>query len=415
MSFLITGAQMGNKGAQSMLFITVDELKKRFPSHEVYFMTDENYDESDFRFKKLPCNYYTKRIEVSKGVKKGAFFAYTLVHDLAKTILGQTKDVGHYRELAKIAKEIEAIIDISGFAVGDKWEKWSHITYMDNILLAQKYNIPIYLMPQSFGPFKYTEEMIKIKDMLFQTLAYPRIIFAREKQGYKLLTEDVGLKQVKLSTDLVLQNRGIDINNIYRIPPQVSINKIFHNKNEKLVGIVPNQKCFVHGKSERNYKIYTVIIDRLLKNQCKIVLFRHSREDLEICEHLKCFYNGNDSVVLENKELDCFEYDEFVKQFDFIICSRFHGIVHSYRNGIPCILIGWATKYKELAQNVGQEEFFYDITDNDLSVDKVLNMISKMLKSYKDESKQIINNVQDIQRENCFDIVQKDLNKIGIS
>lgn len=33
---LIVGANFENKGAQSMLFITVDEIKKRIPDGEVF-------------------------------------------------------------------------------------------------------------------------------------------------------------------------------------------------------------------------------------------------------------------------------------------------------------------------------------------------------------------------------------------
>ena len=50
---MIVGAYFNNKGAQSMLFITTEELKKRDPECEVYFATEEVYNESDFSFKRL--------------------------------------------------------------------------------------------------------------------------------------------------------------------------------------------------------------------------------------------------------------------------------------------------------------------------------------------------------------------------
>ena len=37
MKVLITGANFNNKGAQSMLFVTVDEIRKRIPDCEIYF------------------------------------------------------------------------------------------------------------------------------------------------------------------------------------------------------------------------------------------------------------------------------------------------------------------------------------------------------------------------------------------
>ena len=49
MKILIVGANFNNKGAQSMLFITMDELKKRFPDCEIFFGSlGENIDLSNY-------------------------------------------------------------------------------------------------------------------------------------------------------------------------------------------------------------------------------------------------------------------------------------------------------------------------------------------------------------------------------
>lgn len=55
---LVTGGELFNKGAQSMTFVTVDELKKRYPdkeiiviSHSDYYQRDKEYKERyDFEF-----------------------------------------------------------------------------------------------------------------------------------------------------------------------------------------------------------------------------------------------------------------------------------------------------------------------------------------------------------------------------
>ena len=49
---LITGANYNNKGAQSMLFVTMDEVKKRIPDCEIYFgcgLMDPKVDNASFR------------------------------------------------------------------------------------------------------------------------------------------------------------------------------------------------------------------------------------------------------------------------------------------------------------------------------------------------------------------------------
>ena len=40
-NILITGANFGNKGAQSMLFITVDELRKKYGDCKIWFSSYE--------------------------------------------------------------------------------------------------------------------------------------------------------------------------------------------------------------------------------------------------------------------------------------------------------------------------------------------------------------------------------------
>ncbi|MCI9142704.1 MAG: hypothetical protein HFH87_08790, partial [Lachnospiraceae bacterium] len=50
--YLITGAQFGNKGAQSMLFVAVSELRRKYPDCDIYYLpidTMENYPDSIVR------------------------------------------------------------------------------------------------------------------------------------------------------------------------------------------------------------------------------------------------------------------------------------------------------------------------------------------------------------------------------
>ena len=68
-------------------------------------------------------------------------------------------------------------------------------------------------------------------------------------------------------------------------------------------------------------------------------------------------------MFLYRNEFESGEYSLMVRQFDFIIASRFHSIVHAYKEGVPAIIFGWATKYQELAGHFDQSKFVFDITD----------------------------------------------------
>ena len=78
-------------------------------------------------------------------------------------------------------------------------------------------------MPQSFGPFTYDQKLNYINKRLSSLLKYPRIIFAREKEGYDAHVNSFNLNNVLLSNDLVLQNTGINWNNIFTYKPEQSI------------------------------------------------------------------------------------------------------------------------------------------------------------------------------------------------
>lgn len=108
--------------------------------------------------------------------------------------------------------------------------------------------------------------------------------------------------------------------------------------------------------------------------------------------------------LLEN-DFSCLQYDAFVKSFEFIICSRFHGIVHAYKNYIPAIALGWAVKYRELTENVGQSSYIFDITSNTCDKAGIIDAVRRMAENVNNEKEVIRKHVLNIQAENCFECI----------
>ena len=52
-NIIISGGGLVNKGAQAMTFVTVSELSKRFPDHQIYVLS-----EVDFKREKSELNIY---------------------------------------------------------------------------------------------------------------------------------------------------------------------------------------------------------------------------------------------------------------------------------------------------------------------------------------------------------------------
>ena len=100
---LITGANFNNKGAQSMLFITVDELRKRIPDCEIYFATSETRDEfNNLNF--YIVHYANEPVSIALGKKGTAkIVVMRLARNIAKRVMGR-KDIISLKDNYKLKR-----------------------------------------------------------------------------------------------------------------------------------------------------------------------------------------------------------------------------------------------------------------------------------------------------------------------
>lgn len=389
---LITGGSFKNKGAQSMVFITVDEMKKRFPDKEIVVISDadaaaeqaalqKDGTQSNFRFllRDSVCLYGWK---------------YKLLqHRYGK--LDTAKDA------SQIRKNTDMIIDISGYTFGSNFGWMSSLLAAYRAKRAKTFGVPIYYMPQSFGPFDWTSLPGKITaGCMKKWLPYAKVLYAREEEGYELLKSKFGLTNVALSEDLVLQNTGIDLENVYVKVPQYDIPKAA----EGSVAVLPNIRNYKYGNLPQLMQGYRTIIDTLLAHNRTVYLVRHATEDLDFCRKIKEMYEKEERVILLEKDFTCLEYEEFVKQFDYLVASRYHSIVHAYKQGVPCLVLGWAVKYQELLKKAAQEQYALDVRKN-IEPDKVRELVERMENGWQQEAGTIRQKIALLQQKNVFDCI----------
>ncbi len=406
-SILITGANFNNKGAQSMLFITVSEIRKRFPNSNIYFETLEIIELANYKFDSIRVSANTWEMLLG-GIGGAIAYIKRFVKDSIRFLLGERKEIFTEFHNINILKKIDYIIDISGFALGDKWDYGHNYLYILRIKAAKKYNIPFFILPQSFGPFLYYKRFgivksQKLLSMLKDNLDYPQIIYAREKDGIRCL-DSIGVsKNVRLSTDLVLQSVQLDFNNLFYKPTLFQI-PVINTKNN--IGIIPNIQCSIHCNENFMLKLYYQILTYLERYERNIYIVRHSNDDKEVCKKIYNLLKSN-RIHLINEELSCFQYDGLIKEFDYIIGSRFHGLVHALKNKIPCIAIGWSVKYIELMSTVGLENFAFDINTLDSGCNGILDAIKDMNDSFSLKSETISDRLVQIQKDNCFSFLDR--------
>lgn len=380
---------MGNKGAQSMTFIVVEEMKKRYTQDNIILLTPINSDDTPYKFNIKRATYRSLNY-LKKPINR------------VKTLLRRI-DMNEVKSLDGIFRNARMLIDISGYALSSNWVDAIVKYYLIMIECAERYNIPAYVLPQSFGPFNYAgakgKAMIR---RIAQTMKYPNMIYARETEGYEVMHEVFGLDNIYKSYDIVLMNKGIAPDAIY---------KEYHKRElptikESSVAILPNMRNFDHGDKDIIMNFYKISIQWLREKNKNVYLMHHSKEDAPICEDIKDLFNDDRGVILIKNDLDCFEYEEIVKQFDYIVASRYHSIIHAVRNEVPCIALGWAVKYKDLLAAFNQEKYMLDVR-NEFGEDLVFELMSTMEACHLKETENIRARLIDIQKDNIFDMIEK--------
>ncbi len=127
-----------------------------------------------------------------------------LTNHIKHLIQGMVKNKTGQNEIQYILKNTYKMVDISGYALSSQRGYIASLSYIYNIMIAKKYNIPIILFPQSFGPFNYRDSHKKVLIPLMQEyLPYPEKIYARKGDGIAHL-KIFNLPNVQRTFDSVL-------------------------------------------------------------------------------------------------------------------------------------------------------------------------------------------------------------------
>lgn len=389
-NIIITGGELFNKGAQAMTFITVDEIRKRFPEHEIYLLS-----EMDLARPGAERQQYAFGFSGWYPIK----FA-RCQHNLLLRLLCRLRNGAELKQAEIIYKSCDAMIDISGYALGSNWSLQNNSRYLDHLEFAHAFGIPVYLMPQSFGPFEFGEDHPGIDERCRKLLLACKAILAREQEGYDALVNTYGLTNVRLAPDLVLNNKGIDLKHVFRKVPELRLPEIASHS----IAVVPNGRNLSVGSGEDVLALYRAAIRQGLEQGKTVYLLHHATSDEKICAQLKEQFAEEKNVVVPEQEFSCLEFNELVKRFDYLVASRFHSIVHAYKNGVPCITLGWAKKYEVLLDQFGQSAYLFDVR-NAPDEENLTTAMDRLNRCREEEAAIILAHLADVQQDNVFDVL----------
>lgn len=386
---VIVGGGVANKGAQSMTFQLIKEIRKHMPEKEIVLFCNSkknNISEMNLKYNFKTVSFDAKDIlYLCGGLKKAVAM-----------MVGEKRE--NIQEIEEILNNTCLAFDISGYSFSSEWPAMNSAKYLYRIQIMKKRKIPMIIMPQSFGPFNYSSMWkIYIKKLASRTLKYPLAIYAREDESYKELVSEYSLDNLHLSVDMVLLGGEVNRSEIYsrkRTPKNLQIL-------ENSVGIIPNKKVLDYGKEDTVINLYKLLIDRLLQIGKEVYIVQHSVPDQEFCGQIKEVFKDEKRVHLIKEELDCLDYDEVVSKFDYVIASRYHSIVHAYKQNIPCIAIGWSYKYHVLLNNFSQSKYLIDVKN--IQEEYVIKHLNEMQEEFKNEKKVIKSKMNELRKEEFYE------------
>ncbi|MBQ0042028.1 MAG: polysaccharide pyruvyl transferase family protein [Lachnospiraceae bacterium] len=385
--YLIAGANFNNKGAEAMMFACIDAIKKEDPQNEVYILLHKKTDVpinakvvNDFIPSKLyACGGFLRFVGRVMGILKK--------HDFP------------LRELSDCMDDIDCVIDVSGYNLSSDWPFMALISYLSVVIAAIKKNCKVYLFPQSFGPFKY-KGISKYIDRLSRKYL-PRVsqIYVREADGEKHLEEAYHLTNVTRIADMVLQHKSFNEERIF----SAKVNKEQIPELDKavdIIGLVPNKKLFEKCDKEVVLELYSRMIGKINEDGGKVLIIPHTVQDMKLGKEI-IEQNKTANVEIIEKVFYAYQYEEIFKQCKYVIASRYHSVIHTFKALKPCVILGWAIKYRELSELFDQENYAFDVREEAFG-EKAMKALDYLRENADKESAKIEKAYASIGEDMCF-------------
>lgn len=365
------------------MFLTLRQaLKSIYDECEVIGFANKYDSPEQYTFSLMPYDDLTRFLLGSRlGRVPGLA---SIVTRVVASLKRSGKWDGKIPQMRNALQKADAIFDASGYTLGSGWPKRSGKVLLDTIKLAKLYKRPIILMPQSFGPFDWGEkDDAEFKGEVRQELTYPLKIYAREHEGYDCLTS-LGLQNVELSADMVIREKSFPRACEISAQPR-NIEDIYPTSDA--VGFIINKNVFRVGGYPEVVGLYAKIIEQLLRAGEKVCILNTSSADVDLINSVLEKAGGREKVGVITGDYSSPELIEIISRFKFIVASRYHSVVFAYRSGVPAVILGWASKYDDLAAHFGQERYVFDIRNPD--VEKILDGLENMAANHEEEARRI--------------------------
>lgn len=405
-SLIIPNCTDLNRGDQALVLETKNVIDLLYPNNDCYMMSSgETIQCEKFGLKKFgnilkhPSRFEKKESKVNYSTATKLKWGVVAVFDFINSSLLLNKgtrsiikpflsyDVKRSLYLYEKSKSIFVkgggfLHDYSGGIIG----LYTMYYQTFHIKLAIKMKKDVYIMPNSYGPFN----SVNSRKMVLDLLKSCKFVSARESISSNGITNTLG-KDIALYPDLAFFLKKSENNEIIKeIFEKYKIDK----DNDDLVAItVRPYRFYSYENPEKKYQEYKETFIRFIKYlvsiNYKVLLVVHTRaennhENDEMCidEIIEKLGKYKNVYKIKDDRLNCYNLKELYGYCKYVIGTRFHSVIFSLEQKIPCIAITYGgNKGDGIMKDLDLEE--YAIKIGELNYDKLKETFNNMLRDEK--------------------------------
>jgi polysaccharide pyruvyl transferase WcaK-like protein len=252
--------------------------------------------------------------------------------------------------------EASAVLDASGFAFSDQLGPGPAIRLWNKMHKSSRRRQKLILLPQAFGPFQDP----KVVSACRRILERADLVYARDRDSLEAVRQFTSAEKLRLCPDFTVALHGKAADNL-ELP-------------SRFAAIVPNVRMIDKTSDQDGSKYFTFIESAaaaIKQVDLKPVFVLHEgAEDQELLPKLFAHtgrlpvFHSDDPLLLKG----------VLGRANVVVGSRFHALVSSLSQGVPCIGAGWSHKYYWLFDDFGcAENLVRDLS----SLDELKNAVSR--------------------------------------
>ncbi len=274
--------------------------------------------------------------------------------------------------LRRTASEVDALIDVSGFAYGDALGLVGFSRVRPLVEYCWRHGRPAIFLPQAWGSFRKPQVRMALRGLL--SGASTRF-YARDEQSCRHLQSALGRPtgSIKPRPDVTFRFQGASAWEGER-----TLRGMGCSKQRPIVGVAPNMRVYERtageGGDNRYVQALTSLVRHCVDNHDVDVVFqaneidtrRRRVDDRYLCRLIGASVDRPGRCFLTQEPLSAEKTKALIGHFEYLIGSRFHSLVFAFCQGVPAMAIGWSHKYRELFSLFGMKDEVHESGEVDV-------------------------------------------------